>query len=220
MAVVANPLIGHTKQSVGNTTFSVWKGLNVLKTKASPHNPKTPSQIAQRAAFSQAVFIFRRCLPAIDQGFVEHKTHQSQFNASVHYNLGTSIVRNLIPPYTPTVNLPQLLVSKGSILGVQSGSVTNVNIGSFTVGWTNNTDNLLGLATDVVRVVIVHAITFVPYEILQNAPRSAGSVTQPLPPVWAGQPVHVYAFFSRIPGLGTIPTKSSDTAWLGSYTLI
>ena len=53
MAIVQNTLIGKTKKSVGGTTFTSWKGRNVLKSKAvSVSNPKTAGQKKQRLQFS------------------------------------------------------------------------------------------------------------------------------------------------------------------------
>jgi hypothetical protein len=54
MAIPSNTLIGKTKGSVGNVTFTTWKGRNVIKEKSnSPANPRTPAQVAQRAKFSK-----------------------------------------------------------------------------------------------------------------------------------------------------------------------
>lgn len=54
MAKVSNTLIGKTRGSVGNVTFTVWKGRNVIKEKSNaPANPNTPLQQAQRARFKK-----------------------------------------------------------------------------------------------------------------------------------------------------------------------
>jgi len=56
MAIVSNTLIGKSRGSVGNATFTVWKGRNVLKEKSTnPANPRTPAQLLQRAKFSRMV---------------------------------------------------------------------------------------------------------------------------------------------------------------------
>ena len=54
MAKVSNTLIGKTRGSVGNVTFTVWKGRNVIKEKSNaPANPNTLLQQAQRAKFKR-----------------------------------------------------------------------------------------------------------------------------------------------------------------------
>ena len=60
MARVQNTLIGKSSGSVGGATFSTWKGINVLKSKAiTVANPKTVGQLTQRNRMTLMVSIFR-----------------------------------------------------------------------------------------------------------------------------------------------------------------
>lgn len=59
MAIVSNTLIGKTRGSVGNVTFTTWKGRNVIKEKSKPANPNSEKQAKQRLKFKHA-FTFAR----------------------------------------------------------------------------------------------------------------------------------------------------------------
>ncbi len=68
--IVSNPLIGASRKSMGNATFSNWKGIYVLKTKPiSVANPNSQAQIQQRSAFRQLVQAFREMPGAIRTGY-------------------------------------------------------------------------------------------------------------------------------------------------------
>ncbi len=90
--VVSNPLIGHSRKSMGNVTFTTWKGIDVLKNKAiSVANPNTGKQIQQRSAFTQIVKLFRSAPDSIRAGFKKQAVKQSEFNAFMGSNMNIPI---------------------------------------------------------------------------------------------------------------------------------
>jgi len=89
MAIVQNTLIGRTRQSVGGTTFSKWKGSNVLRSKASSvKNPKTDGQVSNRAQMTGIVAYARAILFFIQLGLNEVSKNMSQYNSFVKFNKG------------------------------------------------------------------------------------------------------------------------------------
>ncbi len=112
--IVSNPLIGASRKSMGNATFSNWKGIYVLKTKPiSVANPNTGAQIQQRSAFRQLVQAFREMPAAIRIGFKELAIKQSAFNAFMSYNLKNAF--DFSVPGVATIDSSLLLTSKGTI---------------------------------------------------------------------------------------------------------
>jgi hypothetical protein len=82
MAKVSNVLIGKASGSVGNATFSTWKGINVLKEKAvSVANPRTDKQIMRRSALTQVTAIARQLIGVIALGFKKLAIKKSAYNA-------------------------------------------------------------------------------------------------------------------------------------------
>src|SRR5574344_1175407 len=88
MAIVQNTLIGKASGSVGGTTFTSWKGKNVLKSKpAQVANPRTAAQTAQRTKFIGAVASYRQMAPVVQQGFAGLAVGKSAYNAYASENI-------------------------------------------------------------------------------------------------------------------------------------
>jgi len=142
MAIVQNPLIGKSKQSVGGSTFTSWKGRNVLKSKPlEVANPKTIGQITQRNKLTLAVFVYRQIAGAILLGYKELAATISEYNAFISYTMRNAINTDALG--VATLNAPNLLVSRGTI-GIQP------IIGA--VGSSSNPDITLTIASDVLPV--------------------------------------------------------------------
>ena len=114
MTIVQNTLIGKSKQSIGNATFTTWKGRNVLKSKpVSVANPKTDSQLMRRSALIQTVELYRKVSGVINAGFNELATTISAYNAFCSYTLKNAFDYSA-PPVASFV-IDDALISKGSI---------------------------------------------------------------------------------------------------------
>lgn len=112
--VVSNPLIGKSRKSMGNATFSSWKGINVLKDKAtSVANPRSGSQLMHRSAFSKTVELFRQAPAAIRAGYKKLAVKKSEFNAFASDALKNAFDYSA-PPDAP-IDATLLLISKGTI---------------------------------------------------------------------------------------------------------
>jgi hypothetical protein len=99
---------------MGGATFSRWKGIQVLKNKATVvANPKTPAQTAQRSAFTQIVTIFRQSPVLIRTGFKKLAIKQSEFNAFASYNLKNAF--DLSAPPVATLNAAALSLGQGTM---------------------------------------------------------------------------------------------------------
>lgn len=95
MANVIGPLLslGARKSVGGALTFANWKGLNTVRIKSSPSNPKTTTQMAGRAFFAAGGKITKRADLAGDVvEFAKSKTPAQQSWASyfVREMLGTN----------------------------------------------------------------------------------------------------------------------------------
>jgi hypothetical protein len=114
MSLVSNPLIGRAKQSMGGATFTTWKGLQVLKNKAtSVANPRSEGQINQRARLSILVAMYSFISSVIKQGFKEMAVGMSEFNGFTSANLKNAAVS--ASGGTASVDYSELLISKGSL---------------------------------------------------------------------------------------------------------
>lgn len=154
MAVTQNTLIGRTKQSVGGVTFTTWKGLNVMKSKAvSVANPKTPAQLLQRAKLSLMVSIYRLISAPLQVGFNTQAIGKSEYNVfmSLNTNDATSGTTEANVAFVPA----NATMSKGTMGQEQIASITaNPTQDTVTVTWVNNA--VLGGSDDDLAYAIVY----------------------------------------------------------------
>jgi hypothetical protein len=138
MAVTSNVLIGKSHGSVGNATFSTWKGINVLKEKAvSVANPNTDAQQMQRSAMRQIVAIFRLIPGIVDAGFKKLAIKKSPFNAFTSYALKNTF--DFSAPPVATFVPADLLISKGTITPAAiTASSRSLSDAMFRCEWDSN----------------------------------------------------------------------------------
>lgn len=87
MAVVHNTLIGRARGSVGNATFTQWKGLNILKEKiAIMTNPRSANQQANRTRFTALLGFAKLWRPLLQIGFKEYAGTMSWMNRFMSVN--------------------------------------------------------------------------------------------------------------------------------------
>lgn len=142
MARVQNTLIGRSSGSVGGATFTTWKGINVLKSKAvSVANPNTIPQQKQRNRLSFLVAIYRLIAGIVQAGFKTQAIGKSAYNVFTSENIqnALSVDDSAVVSLVPL----SLKVAKGTIgntaissLGVPLGDdVITVNwLGALPVG--------------------------------------------------------------------------------------
>lgn len=87
MAVVQNPIIGRARGSVATTTFTTWKGLNVIKAKPiTVANPSTAGQVRQRGRIRFISRLGGRVAQVIRRNFAVLAVGKTAFNAFAQFN--------------------------------------------------------------------------------------------------------------------------------------
>jgi hypothetical protein len=184
MARVSNTLIGPSSGSVGNATFSTWKGINVLKEKPiSVANPQTDNQVMRRSALAQVVSFFRQAPSAIRAGFKKLAIQMSEFNAFASDAL-TDAFDYSVPP-TATLVPADLLVSKGTISTTAiTTAVADVSDGDITVTFPTTTPEPGMSASDQAIIVAMNTTTGDITGSATSDLRSSGTASIPLPAGW------------------------------------
>lgn len=113
-----NMLLGYARGSVGDLVFARQKGQQITKARnRNPYNPKSDSQVIQRAKFSNSVKFFTRGVQNLFKFAFEGKdTTNSDFNAFMRYNQnrGCLISRYAFDEVTYPA-LGKFMMSKGSL---------------------------------------------------------------------------------------------------------
>lgn len=211
--VVSNPLIGKSKQSMGNATFSTWKGINVLKEKPqSVANPQTDTQTQQRSAFSQMVLAFRNMPAVVRAGFKKLAVKMSEFNAFTSYNLKNAFDFS-VPP-TATLVPADVLISKGTISSTAiSTSVSDRSSNTIVVTFPTTATQPGQSATDLAIVAAYNVTQSDFYGEVTAAARSTGTGSITLPAAWnTGDTLQVYVgFYNSLSGESSDSTNIADT---------
>ena len=114
-----NMFQGMARGSVGDVVFSVLKGQQVARVRnRQPSNPRTASQMAQRALFSCAVKFYTRGIQNLFQfAFEDKKANESDYNAFMRHNAKQGIY--LTKDQFDNPNYPAIgnfMVSYGSLI--------------------------------------------------------------------------------------------------------
>ena len=145
MANVIGPLLSlEARKSVGGAlTFANWKGLNTVRIKSSPSNPKTLNQMAGRAFFAAGGKITKRAdLTGDVVEFARSKTPAQQSWASyfVREMLGTNNA-NIVAAKTA-----YNLAGNSTVKGYFDDAASQVGIESVDLDGTANTQVAAGLS--------------------------------------------------------------------------
>ena len=113
-----NMMLGYSRGSVGDVTFSRLKGQQIAKARnRNPNNPKTKTQMMQRSLFVSATKFYQQARAKFFKfAFEDKKLHESDFNAFMRHNVknGTNMTQEAVQAY----NYPALgmwALSKGSL---------------------------------------------------------------------------------------------------------
>lgn len=208
LTIVQNPLIGRAKKSLANTTFTTWKGLNVLKSKPiSVEDPQTDGQITQRLRMTGIVAFYRMISSAVQLGFKERAIGKSEYNAFVSANIiaGTSVSL----PSTVTLVYSAISVALGTIYQTVMTSVTPSAAGDTVTFVWDGAELLPGQsATDKFNAVIKGSNNSLVVLSLEGAARTAGTEVVTVTGLDATDVLECYTFFTKADG-----SKSSDSTY-------
>ena len=145
MANVIGPLLSlGARKSVGEAlTFANWKGLNTVRIKSSPSNPKTISQMSGRAFFAAGGKITKRAdLTGDVVEFAKSKTPAQQSWASyfVREMLGTNNAN------IQAAKTAYTLAGNSTVKGYFDDAASQVGIESVDLDGTANTQVTAGLS--------------------------------------------------------------------------
>ena len=201
MAVTSNVLIGKTSGSVGGTTFSSWKGINVLKSKPTiVANPNTDAQKVQRAAMAYIVAIYRIMVAVLSLGFKEMAVGKSAFNAFTSQNVKNAM--DLTNPPTPTFVPANFKISKGTISDTAMTSVAADKSDGTVLFTFPNTAALPGQSATDKPIMAVFNETKLDWTSGVGAgTRSTGTSSVAIPAAWeANDVLHCYCGFTSASG--------------------
>ena len=212
MAIVQNPITGRSKKKFGTAVFSKQFGKNTMRTKPMDvRNPKTHLQKQQRNKFSILVELARLLMGLIRVTFKQVAVGMSQYNAFMQTNISTAI-SGTYPNFI--IDYSQLIVSKGTLLGIRNGAVTATAGQQLKISWDDNSDNVLGMPTDNAVVLVINESKKEIITDLTSTTRADANNVLTVPSSWVNDSVYVYLSF-KLP----VQDKNSDSKFLGTVSI-
>lgn len=133
--VTYSPLVSDVSGSVGDTTFSKWKGQSYIRERVTPSNPKTAAQTAQRDAMKETVAFWQSLSDDVQALFNAGVSGQpmSGYNSFVQLN-ATNIKDDaaLVGPKRPPGTDPTLLPVPSDV-----SAATGAAGGEVDITWTD-----------------------------------------------------------------------------------
>jgi len=213
MAIVQNPITGRTKKKFGSAVFSKQFGKNTMRTKPiEVRNPKTLAQRQQRSKFTLMVELSRMFLPFIRIGYKQSSVGMSQFNAFMKTNI-KDVITGAYPNFS--IDFSKLIVSKGTLAGVDGGAVAASAGKEIDISWVDNTGTGDALATDKALQLVINYDKGAVLQNVLSKTREDEASTLTAPDSWVGDNVHVYLAFMDVTG-----TRVANSSFLGSVTVL
>ena len=123
---------GKRKGSVGNETYAINRGENIVKSKIIQVNDaKTPEQVEQRSKLQNAVKAYQNMTPAfLKKCFEDKKQRQSTYNAFVSHN--AKMAQPFFKKYSDDKNIigiGKFQVSYGSLQNLPIAKTADITVG-------------------------------------------------------------------------------------------
>jgi len=211
-AVIEQGILGGLRGKIGSVVGFNWKGINALRIKVTPANPKSAGQVEQRGQMSQAIAVGKQILSTVIQPYWNpYAVKKSGFNAFVG-----SIVK-LLTASTHAVNTA-CKMAIGSLEGVSTLSFTyTTGTGAADFTWADNSGVGNALATDGFLLVVmgIDGTLYGTQESTVNVlDRSDGADSLTIATGLTAAEVIGFMFFHR--GTGSSLIVSNSDADLGS----
>lgn len=211
MAILSNGILGGFSGKIGNVVGGNWKGINYIRVKSVPSNPKTDKQVNQRTKFTAALSFLQPVTPFLRTGYKLFTAKQTAFNAAM-----SQVLTNAISGEAPdiTIDYAKAQVSAGTLPPAANGAFTFDN-GQITLTWDDNTGSGSAKATDKSMYVVLNPAKNEAVYETAGAVRSAKTQIADLPAEWLGDTVHIYLAFISEDGKDV-----ANSTYLGSVEII
>ena len=170
-----------------------WRGEDLLR-KAPKKRPKgsgTDKQREQREKFALVMGFLTPVQDVVSKYFGSNQRSKSRFNLAMGYNLTHAVLE--VTPGTYALDYPRVLLTKGSLRGMESGSVAAQAGRVLELSWTDNSGQGSAAADDLVLVVVYSESQGLFQEFDPAALRGEATVQLTMPTYFSGEEVQVWA---------------------------
>lgn len=198
------------RKSIGELTYSNWKGISTVRGKATQvANPRTFAQRIQRLRMRAMAQLGSSALTLIRKGFFAQAVKKSEFNVFTSINMPkvSAQINGQI-----TIDYPDLMFSRGERRGFGNIQAPVLNANDLSVDFTAPQAGDLD-EFDLGNALVLDQDDNLVISIEDDFSKAAGTVSIPMPAYASGQTFHVY-LFAQDPATGQV----SGSQYAGSVT--
>ncbi|AUC23229.1 MULTISPECIES: DUF6266 family protein [Polaribacter] len=195
MATFEKGILGGFSGKVGNVVGSRWRGKNVMR--SLPQRGKyTPSekQEEQRQKFKTVIGFLSPIGAILSEYFGNPQGDKSRSNLATSYHLKNAVIN---APQGMVMDYAKVLISKGDLRGIDTGTLTIAPAQTINLGWTDNSGQGKATATDELMVVVYAPDLNLFYSNLNVATRNATTGVVTLPSYMSSFEVEVWGSFYK-----------------------
>lgn len=191
MGIYEKGIIGAFSGKVGPVVGATWRGKDVMRSlPRKSSKPATLNQKLQRDKFTMVTEFLTPLNPIISRYFGSNNEVKTRRNQAMSYILKEAVSYNA-PNFEWEYN--RILISRGSLIGLNNGAATAGTGQSITITWTNNSGIGDAEATDQLVVAVYEPTSKTTSFSLNAGTRAQGTGTLALPAFLSGLKVHVWA---------------------------
>jgi hypothetical protein len=213
MATFEKGILGGFSGKVGNVVGSRWRGKNVMRSLPQRGNyTPTEKQVQQREKFKTVISFLSPIVAILSEYFGNPQGDKSRSNLATSYHLKNAVIstaQGMVMDYA------KVLISKGDLRGIDTGTLTLAPAQTLNIGWTDNSGQGKATATDELMVVVYAPDLNLFYSNLNIATRNATSAVVNLPTYMAGFEVEVWASFHK-----PSTNFAAVSTYLGNITVV
>lgn len=194
-------ILGPFSGLVGTVVGASWNGVEVLRSrpKKSSKAPTT-AQLKQRETFALVSDFLGELQDVINVGFQAYHKGQTPYNAAFKLNIEKAVT-GVYPAIV--IDYPEVELSKGNLLEVPFIAMATTEDAQLDLSWVNNADSANPDDTNGSDKLTVVAYNPARKQLAKRkgvALRSAQLYDMPVPAMWSGDEVYVWAFFVKANG--------------------
>ncbi|WP_347174316.1 DUF6266 family protein [Polaribacter uvawellassae] len=195
MATFEKGILGGFSGKVGNVVGSRWRGKNVMRSVPQRGNyTPTVKQEDQRLKFKTVISFLTPLAEILSRYFGSPQGDKSRTNLATSYHLKNAV---LDTPAGMVMDYAKVLISKGDLRGIASGTVAAAAGRILNFGWADNSGQGKATATDTLMVVVYAPDLGLYFTDTAVATRDAASASVTLPEFMASFEVEVWASFTK-----------------------
>ena len=195
MATFEKGILGGFSGKVGNVVGSRWRGKNVMRSLPQRGNyTPTEKQEEQRLKFKTVIGFLTPLVGILSRFFGSPQGDKSRANLATSYHLKNAVLET---PEGMVMDYAKVLVSKGELRGIASGTVAAAAGNILNFGWQDNSGQGKATATDTLMVVVYAPDLNLFFTDTSVATRDAASASVTLPDFMASFEVEVWASFTK-----------------------